>query len=62
MKHIVFNKEVEIEWEQQDLQEDHNSGCTEWSIQGIDKYQNEYTAIGWYQDNELIEVLDIEKL
>lgn len=61
MKHTVFNKEVEIEWEQVELQEIH-SYCSEWSIKGIDKYQNEYTAIGWYQDNELIEVLDIEKL
>lgn len=62
MNHIIDFKEVNIQWEQISMEENHGSGCTEWYVEGIDDDGNEYGAIGEYQDDELINILDIEKL
>jgi hypothetical protein len=60
MKHTINDTEVDIDWSQYFLEENHGSGCTEWAINGEDENGNKYTAIGSYQDDELIEVTDIE--
>ena len=62
MEHIVFNEKVDIEWEQFELGENHRSGYKEWLLEGHDKEGNIYTAIGYYQNDELTDIVDIEKL
>jgi hypothetical protein len=62
MEHIVFNEKVDIEWEQVELGENHRSGYTEWLLEGHDKEDNIYTAVGYYQNDELTDIVDIEKL
>lgn len=62
MQHRINDIVVDIEWEQVELGENHGSGCKEWLLEGSDDDGNIYTAIGWYQDNELTEVIDIEKI
>lgn len=61
MKHTINNTEVEIDWDKVFLIEQHDSGCSQWSVQGIDKDWNEYTGDATYQDGELIEVEEIYK-
>jgi hypothetical protein len=60
MKHVINNIEVEIHWEQLELEENHGSGCKEYSMIGTDDNGNEYSAIGHYQDDELIEIEDVQ--
>jgi hypothetical protein len=62
MKHTINDKKVEIGWEQSEFQEEHGSGFTEWAISGLDDDGNEYTAIGYYQHDELTEVADIQQI
>jgi len=58
----LINNQTEIDWQQINMEENHGSGCTEWYIEGYDDNNNLYGAIGSYQDDELVDVLDIEKL
>ena len=58
----LINKKTKIDWEQITMEENHGSGCTEWYIEGYDNENNLYGASGIYQDDELVDVLDIEKL
>jgi len=62
MKHIIDNKEVNIDWEQVEIIDNHGSGCVDWMIKGEDEDGIEYWADGNYQDGELMEVSDIEIL
>lgn len=62
MKHTINNTEVEIDWDKIVLVDNHGSGCTQWVVQGVDKEGNEYVGDATYQDNELIEVEEIEKI
>ena len=61
MKHTVNNTEVEISWTKIEMVERHDSGCTEWNISGVDEHENYYGGSGTYQDDELIEVIDVEE-
>ena len=60
MKHTINDKQVEIDWEQSDLIDNHGSGCKEYMVIGSDGQGIEYIGSGTYQDDELIEVTDIE--
>lgn len=60
MKHIIDNKEVNIEWEQLELSENHGSGCTNWIVQGEDEEGTMYFGDGSYQGDELMDVTEIE--
>lgn len=60
MKHTIEGKEVNIDWEQVDLVDNHGSGCKEWSVSGEDENGITYFGSATYQDDELIEVNDIE--
>lgn len=58
----LINKKTKIDWEQITMEENHGSGFTEWYIEGYDNENNLYGAIGSYTNDELVDVLDIEKL
>jgi len=60
MKHTINNIEVDIDWEQMELIENHGSGCKEWAINGEDAEGNKYSAMGTYQDDELEEITDVQ--
>jgi hypothetical protein len=62
MKHTINDKQVEIGWEQSDLIDNHGSGCKEYMVIGYDDQGKKYIGSGTYQDDELIEVLDIEQI
>lgn len=60
MKHEINGKEVNIEWEQDELIDRHDSGFANYSVNGIDDDGNEYEAIGDYLSGELEDVNEIE--
>lgn len=60
MKHIIDGKEVNIEWEQLEIIERHDSGCVDWLVKGYGDDGIEYFGEGNYQDDELIDVIEIE--
>lgn len=61
MKHLINGKEVNIDWEQMFVIDNHGSGCVDRAIKGIDEDENEYQAQGNYQGDELMEVTEIEE-
>lgn len=61
MKHIIENKEVNIDWDQKEILDNHGSGCQDWMIEGEDEDGVKYFAQGNYQSGELMEVTDIEE-
>lgn len=60
MKHIFEGKEIDIDWEQVEVIDNHGSGCVDWMVKGYDSDGGEYWADGNYQSGELIEITDIE--
>jgi len=62
MKHTIEGIEVEIEWEQEFMIENHGSGDEEWAVIGEGDDGRMYYGDGNYQHGELIDVIEIEKL
>ena len=62
MKHVIENLEISINWEQIELTEVHDSGCTEWAVEGEGSNDKVYQGNATYQDDELIEVINIEEI
>lgn len=62
MKHTINDIVIHIDWEQNELIDNHGSGCKEYSAIGTDDEGNEYIGSATYQDDELIEVIDIEQI
>lgn len=60
MKHIIDGIEVNIDWEQVEVIDNHGSGCVDWVVQGYDEDNKEYFGDGNYQDDELTDVIEIE--
>jgi len=60
MKHVINNKETNIDWQQGELIERHDSGCSVYHVTGIDDELAEYTCVGDYQSGELFDVTEIE--
>jgi len=62
MKHTINDIVVDIDWQKHDFIDNHGSGCREYLVIGEDDEGNEYIGTANYQDDELIEVTDIEKI
>lgn len=62
MKHIIEGQEVDIDWEQVEIIDNHGSGCIDWMVKGTGDDGKEYYGDGNYQSGELIEVTEIEEL
>ena len=62
MKHTINNTEVEIDWDKVFLVENHESGCKEYAVMGIGDNKVAYSGNATFQDEELIEVINIEEI
>ena len=61
MKHIINNREVNIDWEKDEIIDKHDSGCEDWAVRGESDNGSLYYGQGNYQDDELIDVFEIEE-
>lgn len=62
MKHTINDIVIDIDWGKAFFIENHGSGCKDYGVVGIGDDGNSYSGDGTYQDDELIEVTDIEKI
>lgn len=58
--HEIEGREVTIDWEQDELIENHGSGCRYYGMNGMGSDGKEYIATGIYQGDDLEDVEDIE--
>lgn len=59
--HEINGQEVSIEWEQDELIENHGSGCCYYGMNGIGSDGKEYIATGIYQGDDLEDIEDVEE-
>lgn len=62
MKHEIDGKIIDIDWEQVEIIDRHDSGCVNWMVKGFGDDGKEYYGDGSYQSDELFEVTEIEEL
>ena len=60
MKHIIDGVGVNIDWDKLELIERHDSGESDWIVNGYGDDGKEYFGDGNYQHDELINVTEIE--
>lgn len=61
MRHLINEEEVEVQWDKVFLIDKHDSGCSDWAIEGEGSDGYFYEAQGSYQDDELMDVTEIER-
>lgn len=62
MQHRINDIVIDIDWSKHELIDNHGSGCKEYGVVGICEDGNRYSGDATYQDDELIEVINIEKI
>ena len=60
MKHIIDGREVNIDWQQVEIIDNHGSGCVDLMVKGDGDDGKVYWGNGNYQDGELTDVIEIE--